>query len=134
MANYYLFLDDERTPAGANKYMKNDIYVTEQWVIVRSYDQFVKYITDNGMPAVVSFDHDLSYEHYEEYDKAVETGVFDYDAVTEKTGMDCVKWLVNYCMDSGQEFPIWYLHTRNEVGFENMRLYILSFLRSKQTN
>ena len=50
MTNQYtkLYLDDIRIPK------------TEGWVIVRTYDEFVNWITKNGLPEEVSFDHDLA--------------------------------------------------------------------------
>jgi hypothetical protein len=128
---YNLFLDDVRFPKTTFDYTENPIYINEEWEIVRSYDQFVKFITENGLPYMVSFDHDLAEAHYHEsmymgskvYMKYLET-------VSEKTGHDCVKWLVSYCMDNKLEFPLWYLHTMNPVGKENMRSYIVSYLRS----
>jgi hypothetical protein len=125
MSKYNLFLDDERMPSAAGKYMKNNIYYNLDWVIVRDYEQFVNYITIHGLPDIVSFDHDLAAIHY---DPSTWVQGFVYK---EKTGMDCVKWLVDYCINTGNEFPIWYLHTMNPVGRENMRSYITSFLKSK---
>ena len=53
--SYKLFLDDVRNP--------RDVKWAEMplgpWVIVRNYDDFVKYITSNGLPEFVAFDHDL---------------------------------------------------------------------------
>lgn len=125
MSKYNLFLDDERIPSGAGKHMKNNIYYNLDWVIVRNFEEFVNYITLHGLPDIVSFDHDLAQIHY---DPSTWVQGFVYE---EKTGMDCVKWMVDYCINTGSEFPIWYLHTMNPVGRENMRAYITSFLKSK---
>jgi len=48
-----LYLDDVRCPK------------TEGWDIVRTYDDFVSWITKNGLPYEVSFDHDLAEIHYD---------------------------------------------------------------------
>lgn len=128
---YNLFLDDVRYPKHTFDYTKNPIYLNEEWEIVRSYAQFVKFVTENGLPYMVSFDHDLAEAHYHHsmyvgnkvYMKYLET-------VSEKTGMDCVKWLVDYCIDNKLEFPLWYLHTMNPVGRENMHSYITSYLKT----
>jgi len=48
-----LYLDDVRCPK------------TEGWDIVRTYDDFVSWITKNGLPDEVSFDHDLAEIHYD---------------------------------------------------------------------
>jgi len=128
---YNLFLDDIRTPEAAFEYTLNPLYNSENWEIVRSYDQFVKFVTENGLPSMVSFDHDLADAHYHEsmyqdgkvYMKYLET-------TSEKTGHDCVKWLVEYCMDKKAEFPMWYIHSMNPVGTANMKGYILSYLKT----
>jgi hypothetical protein len=126
---YNLYLDDVRIPAASFDYTKNKIYTDLEWVIVRSYEEFVKYITANGLPETVSFDHDLADEHYtNDMYKGAEVYNKHYDKFEEKTGYDCVKWLCDYCIDNGKEFPKWYLHTMNPVGKENMKMYILSYL------
>ena len=120
---YNLFLDDVRMPHTTYNYTKNKIYIDFDWQVKRSYDEFVEMIIDNGLPEVVSFDHDLADAHY---DPNTWTENFVYQ---EKTGMDCVKWLVNYCIDKGKPFPTWYIHSMNPIGSENMRSYITSYLK-----
>ena len=127
---YNLFLDDIRFPKECTSYTKNPIYDKVEWVIVRSYSEFVKYVTENGLPEIVSFDHDLADEHYhKDMYKGIDIYNKNYDKFQEKTGYDCVKWMVDYCIDNGKSFPIWYLHTMNPAGGENMKSYILSFLK-----
>lgn len=120
---YWLFLDDIRNPIDVWKYTGNLIFTEKNWKIVRSYSQFVDYIQINGMPELISFDHDLSEEHYrpsmydedKHYSKYYTDGTF-----TEKTGYDCAKWLVDYCMDNNIKLPEFYVHSMNPVGKENI--------------
>ena len=70
-----LYLDDIRVPDG-------------DWVIVRSYNEFISHIKQYGLPEFISFDHDLADEHY-----AGE----NYKNFKEKTGLDCARWLLVYC-------------------------------------
>jgi hypothetical protein len=128
---YNLFLDDVRVPSMCSYVGKDSaVYFDLEWEIVRNYDQFVNYITENGLPEVVSFDHDLAEAHYHEsmykggkvYMKYLET-------VSEKTGMDCAKWMVEYCIDKGLPVPIWYVHSMNPVGKENITSYITNYLK-----
>jgi hypothetical protein len=89
-----LYLDDIRTPK------------TKGWDIVRSYDEFVKWIEENGLPDKVSFDHDLG-----------EAGT--------KTGYDAAKWLVHYCYSNGLPFlPEYNVHSANPVGKANIESYL----------
>jgi hypothetical protein len=115
-----LFLDDVRDPKDCVSYMKDDVY-EEKWDIVRTYDEFVNYITKNGIPDEVSFDHDLSDEHYDPsmYGVSIEY-VKKYDTFKEKTGYDCAKWLSQYCIDNVIPMPKCYVHSMNPVGRDNI--------------
>jgi hypothetical protein len=68
---------------------------------------------------MVSFDHDLADTHY----SACNSGeTIDYDSLEEKTGYDCAKWMVEYCVNQGFiELPVWYTHTMNPVGGKNIQ-------------
>ena len=35
---------------------------------------------------------------------------------TEKTGLNCAKWLVNYCNEIGRKLPSFLCHSMNPVG------------------
>lgn len=117
-----LFLDDLRT--------LDMIYPDQdpkEWVIVRNYHEFINYIQKFGLPEFISFDHDLGFEHTRWYfengghDNPPDPSVADF---TEKTGYDCAKWLVNYCVDNNKMVPIWYVHSHNPVGATNIREYL----------
>jgi hypothetical protein len=124
---YHLFLDDERIPQMVTWV---NIPLVE-WVIVRNYTQFVDTIQKNGIPEAISFDHDLADEHYVEYTAAHDLnspskGNIRYDKLKEKTGLDCAKWLAQYCVDKNVPVPEYYVHTMNPIGGMN----ILSVLES----
>jgi len=116
-----LFLDDIRVPHDVSYYLKN--HKDLKWVIVKSYDEFVKYITDNGMPRLISFDHDLSFEHYTVYDDDVKV------EFKEKTGYDALKWVCNYTLENGLKLPKMKFHTANYVGLKNMITYLENFIK-----
>ena len=97
-----LYLDDVRCPK------------TEGWDIVRTYDDFVSWITKNGLPDEVSFDHDLAEIHY---DIKTYTESFKYE---EKTGYDAAKWMCDYCWTNGLPLPEFNCHSANPVGRENI--------------
>lgn len=112
-----LFLDDIRYPIEAYHYTKNDIFLRKDWHIVRNYEQFVNRIVEKGLPEMISFDHDLADIHYLKPDS---------DEYKEKTGYDCAKWLIEYCMDNFLDVPKFYCHSMNPVGKKN----ILSLLEN----
>lgn len=122
---YHLFLDDERAPHRVT-------WVTlpmGPWVVVRNYDHFVKYITQYGLPKFVTFDHDLSTEHYVQGASGTTP---TYENYKEKTGYDCAKWLVEYCIKHNLDFPEYQVHSMNPIGAENIRSYIESYKKSKK--
>lgn len=119
---YNLFLDDERVP----KDVKWVELPPVAWTIVRNYNDFVKLIERDGLPAIVTFDHDLADEHYQEYhvahdSKMLSRGTIRYDSFKEKTGYHCAKWLAEFCVDKNLPIPTYYTHTMNGIGAENIR-------------
>lgn len=116
-----LFLDDIRVPYDVFKMSINPIFENnEDWVIVRDYYQFINYIKKYGLPEFISFDHDLSYDHYLEENQSD----IEYETLIEKTGYDASKWLVEYCMENGVEIPNYYVHSANPVGKQNIESYL----------
>jgi len=116
-----VFLDDIRVPYDVFKMTINPIFENnEDWVIVRDYYQFVNYIKKFGLPEFISFDHDLSYEHYLEENQSD----IEYETLIEKTGYDASKWLVDYCMENGLDIPNYYVHSANPVGKQNIESYL----------
>lgn len=112
-----LFLDDIRNPIDALAFIGGRgidpaIYDNE-WIVVRNYLAFVSWITKNGLPELISFDHDLG----------------ESDA---PTGMDCAKWLVNYCLDNNCKLPRWAVHSANPAGYDNIKGLFLNFEKWKK--
>ena len=75
------------------------------------------------------FYHDLAEEHYEIMQKESNgdpikliAGIVDYGPV--KTGYDCAKWLVDYCVEKGKKFPDYVVHSMNPPGKERIIGYI----------
>ena len=128
----HLFLDDIRQPLDVKQAWHKGAWEgfpsLKSWIIVRSYDQFVEHIQKNGLPASISFDHDLSWEHYPQGELSL-TAPIDYNKFTEKTGLDCAKWLVDYCLTNNLELPDFYVHSFNPVGRMNIINYLLQFKR-----
>lgn len=119
---YKMYLDDIRDPV-----MTYPETLNLQWCIVRSYTEFVDEIKTKGMPKFISFDHDLASEHYPimEKDGGLSNGNrIPYETYRAKTGYDCAKWLVEYCMDRGLKLPICKVHSMNPVGRRNIQSYL----------
>lgn len=102
MKNHNLYLDDWRIPVDSFKDTENQIYLSEDWKIVRTYNEFCNYIIDNGIPTIISFDHDLGDEHYKHQNNDL---MLQYDSFKEKTGYHCAVWLIDYCIDNKLDVP-----------------------------
>ena len=128
MKNNKLFLDDVRSPKDAIRLVPdkhNQFYFANDWDVVRNYDEFVQYIEINGVPKFVSFDHDLGDTAMDEYFRNVATkGTLDYDNIKEMTGLDCAKFLVEYCADENQPLPEYLVHSANPVGKRNIEGFL----------
>lgn len=98
-----LFLDDEREYKDVYKYYKG------YCITVRDFKQFANYILTNDLPDYISFDHDLG---------------------CDKSGMDCLNWLIEYCLDNNKSLPRCFSHSMNSVGRENILKKIASFNKS----
>ena len=113
-----IYLDDVRTPVA-----KND------WIVVRSYDEFVNKVNEIGLENIelISLDHDLGDSAMKEWHKNVyHNYTLNYDNITEKTGMDCTKWLVEQWMN-GQPVVDVVVHSANAIGSANMMGYINNY-------
>jgi len=114
-----LYLDDVRTP------------ISEDWIIARDYDEFVKQVNLYGLESfdVISLDHDLGEGAMVEYYTNVKNNfTLDYKNIEEKTGMDCCKFLVSLSMTKNIPLPQIYVHSANPIGSANMMGYINNYL------
>jgi hypothetical protein len=114
-----IFLDDERVP----KDVKWIDLPKLNWIICRDFNSFKKTIEDSAAKGefaeCISFDHDLGDEAYKEI--ARKRTSFDYENLKgEKTGMDCAKFLVDFCEQKGVKLPKIYVHSMNPIGRENI--------------
>jgi len=125
-----LFLDDIRFVEDCVPYMsrrigedKAIIYYDPDWRVVRNYPQFVTYIYKEGMPDLISFDHDLAEGHYHQN---MQEGKINYDSNDfhyndmNKTGYHCAKFLIGYCEDNNIKLPEFIVHSMNPVGTQNI--------------
>lgn len=120
MSDKYLFLDDVRMPEDAYEYTKFELLREKEWDVVRSFNAFIWYIEENGVPKFISFDHDLADSHYTpkhlwcDYNKSKEWQ--ERKIHKEKTGYDCAVWIVEHCINNNIDLPEYYCHSMNPVG------------------
>ena len=119
MSKKILWLDDYRNPNDWIDYIKL-VYpriVKEPNVIiwVKSYNEFVEYITNYGLPDAIGFDHNLADE-----------------GPNEKTGYDAAKFLVEYCLENNVDLPEFDSQSTNPAGRENIINLLNNFKRYVQ--
>lgn len=123
-----LWLDDVRDPSeklrGDGTWLVfSPIKQPYEVIWVKSYQEFVNWINQNGLPTAICFDHDLGFtnEYYIEND--IESPEL------EKTGMDCAKWLVDYCIDNNKKLPLYNIQSANPVGKANIDSLLKNFIK-----
>jgi len=89
-----------------NLYLDDIRQTPENFERVYDYDEFVNFINKNGVPEFISFDHDLG---------------------EGKTGFDCAKFLVDYCLDNRITKINFHVHSQNPVGKENIEKLLENF-------
>ncbi len=117
----WLYLDDVRIPK------------TDNWEIVRNYDEFVAHINLHGLEnyEVISLDHDLGEGAMVEYYTNVKPNYeLDYNRISEKTGMDCARYLVAEAMNKKIPLPTIYVHSANPIGAANIIGYVNNYFRN----
>ena len=115
---YNLFLDDVRVVKDAvihklnRKLIKESKIPAVDWLIVRSYDDFVKTVKEKGVPNVVSFDNDLSQEQTGYFVRNHEKNDFNVDVYNDN-GISCARFLIQYCKEQNKPLPTYYVHSAN---------------------
>ncbi|MGV7105757.1 cyclic-phosphate processing receiver domain-containing protein [Flavobacterium sp. U410] len=103
-----LFLDDIRTV----DMIYNKSLETE-FDIVRSYNEFVAYITKNGLPIFISFDNDLG---------------LDEEGNVAPDGLECAKWLV-YQSKLDLRNLNFKVHSANPVASEQIKGLLNNYIK-----
>ena len=131
VSSRFLFLDDIRYPYDAFEHTQQIMFLQKKWEVVKNYNEFIKWITKNGLPELISFDHDLGDTHYmsshlrTDSEKSKEWQ--DAHVHTEKTGYECAKWLIDYCLDNNLKCPKFYCHSMNPVGRDKINSILEQF-------
>ena len=103
-----LWLDDERDPFEP-RWQPYFPLESPDVVWVKSYVEFIDWITKHSLPTAICFDHDLG---------------------DGPSGMDAAKWLTEYCLDTGANLPRWNIQSANPIGKLNIKALLESFARA----
>jgi hypothetical protein len=130
-----IYLDDTRHPTQSFLYTNDEIYLKD-WVIVKDFESF-KFLIDSIIlnqgnldeVEVISYDHDLADEHYHQAMLLSDHTEYNnlYEVFQEKTGLDCVKYLIEVCLDNLCDMPQFLVHTQNPVGHLNITAMLKNF-------
>jgi hypothetical protein len=112
-----IFLDDTRKPYDVFRNTIDPIYENDnEWTIVKNYEEFVDTILESGLPDIISFDHDLSQNHYLPENQ----NNIDYDNLKDRTGYDAALWIIGYCRMNNIKLPVVKVHSANPEGKTNI--------------
>ncbi|SUX46059.1 cyclic-phosphate processing receiver domain-containing protein [Chryseobacterium indoltheticum] len=95
-----------------NLYLDDVRQCPKGFILVTSYDEFVNFIIHCEWPTFISFDHDLG---------------------LGKTGYDCAKFLVEYCIEKQLNLPKFFVHSQNPVGKLNIESLLKNFQKFQDT-
>ena len=98
-----LYLDDMRVPTvlGID--------------LARNYGEFVEYLENHEMPELISFDHDLAFEHYPLGENRSDVQI-PYGTYKEKTGLACARYII----ENKLPLKYWISHSYNAQGNINI--------------
>ena len=110
--NKLLWLDDLRNPFEGNWIEDySPIKSTCEIIWVKDYQEFVDWISLNGLPTAICFDNDLA---------------------QDKEGYDADKWLVDYCIDNQKKLPLFNIQSANPAGKENIQRLLDNFKKYQE--
>lgn len=122
-----LWLDDQREPynyfsknsnSGAwlrnHDYYANNVFnrYNPNFIWVKNLKEFEDYIINNGLPNMVSFDHDIKPKNFQG---------------EHENGADVANWLVNYCKQNKLKLPWCFAHSANKNGIERINQIINNY-------
>lgn len=132
--SYHLFLDDERNPYDSRTmaYMKmrgGPDYKNMIWEVAKNFEEFQLIVDQKGIPEFISYDHDLSSEHY---DVSMYHGEDAYNEksvnFTEKTGRECAEYLCSKLQ--GAPHPRYIIHSMNPLAVSRITGVIRDYNKS----
>lgn len=116
MKKKLIWLDDSRNPFKNDWLVFSPIERPFETIWIKSYNKFVSWIKENGLPDGICFDNDL--EDFSGVDGA------------ELQGKDCAKWLVEYCLDNKLNIPKWNCQSSNSNAKDYINGLFISFIKN----
>lgn len=111
MKTYKVLLDDYRDTEDVYYLTRDEVYLEQSWLVVRSFEEFTANISGyyhrGAFPRLVSFDGAISTMHLSRDGGNIETFV-------EKTSVDCARWLAEYVEKNELDLPEIKVHSPSE--------------------
>ena len=130
-----IWLDDVRDPLTNDWLVFSPIGRDVNVVWVKSYYDLTIWIEKNGLPDAICFDHDLGEDVAIE---RIKKGLSKRQARLLKrgtmNGMDCAKWLVEYCIDNNLPVPRYNIQSANPIGKENIDMLLKNYIKTYENN
>jgi hypothetical protein len=131
-----IWLDDTRNPFENNWLVFSPIDQPYNVIWVKQYEEFVNYIIKNGLPEAICFDHDLGLvidpnSEFKTINGEISSFSLNIYDDNEKTGYDCAKFLVDYCIDNNLNLPLYNIQSANPVGKENIDSLLKNYNKFK---
>jgi|GEM_PF-5801746 hypothetical protein len=112
MQHYNVLLDDYQDQEDLFYSTRNELYLSNGWLVVRSYEEFTAnisgYLRRGAFPRLVSVSSTISTLHISGRENGVE-------CFTEKTGNDCLSWLQEFAARNSLDMPTVLVHSQSEV-------------------
>lgn len=122
-----VFVDGERLPVA-------QIPGYDRWVLCRNFEEWVTYLSYNGVPDLVSFTHDLADEHFQDQAKYELQGIeaIQYNDFVQPTGLQCAQYLCAFCEQNGLPIQAVGVHCpERPMGAHNIRTAVNTYKTSK---
>ena len=96
-----LFVDPKKYPKDITWAYLPD----KEYVLIRTFDQFISHIEANGLPEFLSMDH--------------------------KLGLECATWLCLYCKKFNLDIPSYMIHSKNKLESKRVSNILAFYVFSK---
>ncbi len=133
---YNIFIDDVLRPIDIyNRHLPANPIYKEQFVVLKSFNQFVKYIEeqfkiDGTYPGFISFDYLLAEVTMQVRD---DRQIFFNDDSYTPSGVECAEWLVNFCKKNNLPIPKYIVHDINTYGKKQISK-VFNLISTSKTN
>ena len=112
---FNVILDDVRELSQVESLLQMELKTSvHKTFIVRTSTEFIELISDRGVPVdgIIFLDNDLG---------------------EEMEGYDCLKWLIEKCLDEDLDLPMVLVHSQNTVAQDNMRSSIIRYHKYRKS-